>query len=334
MSSDSHPRCAATSRIAAWGACLLVASPIAVPMLAGAGIADWASGPAGSSSQLTVSTFHSGTSVPTLTGLEGSHSVPALSRRTSDDEGESRFRSLAIDEPWRLASLEMAALQRARKDVSLDLADTGRRVIRSLGQALSAPEVALGLIELLPNQSGQWVDLKVSNPGTGALELLGVNLHLQVADSGPASEGGFGTINGPNITAVDLVTGTLFASNNRGGTASAPASAQAGLWTVVTDSGSVLLPGGATVTLARVQFDTIGVSPDRAYPLILALDVPSEGISAASTFVGVGGALTTIQYSVGTVVVPEPAWTTVGVGLGLGAVALVRRRRPAFSARG
>jgi hypothetical protein len=276
--------------------------------------------------RLTVSSLANSTAVPTLTGLESLHVVSGRALDPDRFAGLGTVEGWGPTEPVRLAQEEFDRLSQARLRSQVDLLDAGERVVRSLAAGLTSPEVALGVIQLLPNTPDQWVNLTVNNPSGSPMQFSALNLNLQVADSGPSSEGGFGSVDGPNITLVDLVTGTLFAGNNTG-TAVGGGSSQAGLWTVATDSGSVTLGAGSSALLARVRFDTTGLPTTQPWSFILGLDVPSENILTASTFVGPLGGLTTIQYSPGQIVVPEPEWTLAAVGTALAAVAVGRRLR-------
>lgn len=181
--------------------------------------------------------------------------------------------------------------------------------------------VQVGSHALLPNTADQWITLTVRNDSASAVAVSGLNFNFQVADSGPGSEGGFGTIDGPNITGVDLVTGTLFGSNNTGTTAAEGNPPQAGLWTVTTQTGTVSLGAGQTATLGRVQLSTVGFTAAASWTLSLRAGPPG-GLQDATAFLqpGTGGEVTSleVQFTEGLVVVPEPWAMSLASALGLG----------------
>lgn len=199
------------------------------------------------------------------------------------------------------------------------------------GDGATLFEVQLGTIHLEREQAGQWVTLQVRNLSDQALSVSGLNLNLQVADTGPASEGGRGVINGPNIQAVELGVGTLFDGNHTG-TQSGGGSAQAGQWSVTTASGPVLVGAKATVSLARVQFTTMGLPAEGgSWPLTLSLAFPADPESYPTSLVGSLGEEWVVGSTPGTlVVVPEP-WAIGGFAAGglavfAGVRRLIRRR--------
>jgi len=84
-------------------------------------------------------------------------------------------------------------------------------------------------------------------PVTGGVAVSGVNFNAEVANGGTANGG----TPGPVITNVNLVSGTIFASNNSGqqNATSFPSQVYSGL--VITNSGTV----NTTGTLATMTFD-------------------------------------------------------------------------------
>jgi hypothetical protein len=182
--------------------------------------------------------------------------------------------------------------------------------------------VEVGTHRLMPNQPGQWVSLIARNESSSAVALAGLNFNVQIADSGPVSEGGFGFINGPNITQVDLVTGTLFAGNHTGTTAAAGNAQQAGLWTVATLTGTVSIGPGQVITLARVEIDTGGFHTEESWTLSLTAGVPG-GLQSTTSFVqlGEGGMVDAVdvRFNPGSVMVPEPRSVAGVAALGLAA---------------
>lgn len=189
--------------------------------------------------------------------------------------------------------------------------------------------VDVGTHRLQADQAGQWVTLQVRNESGVAVLLGGLNFSLQIADSGPSSEGGFGLLDGPNITQVDLVTGTLFSGNHTGTSTAAGNVAQAGLWTVTTAAGTVSIAPGAVATLARVELSTEGFVGDRSWEVSLMAGPPG-GLLSSSSFVQVGldGAVQTIdlRFNPGLVAIPEPGAVAACVAGGLLGWAWWRRR--------
>src|SRR5262245_47437704 len=103
--------------------------------------------------------------------------------------------------------------------------------------------VQVGDHNLLPNLPGQTIQIFV----TGGGAIAGVSLNVQVADGYPDVPGS--ATDGPDITGIDLVTGTIFAANNTGATD--PGSVdQVGLRNITTSANTVPADGIlATLTL-------------------------------------------------------------------------------------
>jgi len=77
------------------------------------------------------------------------------------------------------------------------------------GQGDSMSQIVVGTHVLEPDTPGQMIPIYV----TGGWPVQGLNFDIQVADGGPAAGG---AISGPAITAVDLLTDTIFAADNTG----------------------------------------------------------------------------------------------------------------------
>jgi hypothetical protein len=177
--------------------------------------------------------------------------------------------------------------------------------------------ISVGDIALLPDMSGQQVDIRIDNAGSllsvGALEFA-----IQVADGGPAAGGSFP---GPVIDGVDLLTGTVFEGKSFGGQfISDDSTAQQQFWNVL--SLTAELPSGTGQHLARVTFDTTGFTQG-TWSLSLS------GMAFAETrlldWVGNPIALTIQNGSI--TVVPEPLVSVSVAGLLLGVAAWRHRRQ-------
>jgi hypothetical protein len=157
---------------------------------------------------------------------------------------------------------------------------------------------------LLPNTPGQSVAITISNDGApvplGAFELF-----IQVADGGP--EWAAGSIPGPRIEAVNLLTGTPFESNNLGGQfGSLDNLPQRQFWGVV---GSPTLPTGSDQLLATVTFDTTGFDAGTWDVFLTGSPLPTSRLlnpqSDPYAVTIMNGTLT---------VVPEPSATATAIG--------------------
>ncbi len=178
----------------------------------------------------------------------------------------------------------------------------------SLGIFTSAvfatPIINVGTHQLQPNTAGQTIQLFVSGGDAVAV----VNFAAQIDGGGSAVPGG-GVDVGPVFTNLDLLTGTIFATNNDGhsGVNIYP---QLALSSTITASGSVAADG----LLATLTLDTTGVSSgDYAFLL-------SGTLNGDTDFALIHPTITN-----GTIhVTPEPATMAL---LGLGSLVVLRTRR-------
>ena len=163
--------------------------------------------------------------------------------------------------------------------------------------------INVGNTDLLPNTSGQVVNLFVQNTGVSAIDVAGLSINIQVADSGPPP--GLGSISGPHITGVDILTGTVFQSNNSG-QADAGSVPQFANWTTSTSSGTVSLGAGTTTKLTTVTLDTTGFSSPATWAFNLGNTINGQ----TKYFDSVGNDIlpTIIDGTIS--VVPEPAMVT------------------------
>ncbi|HNQ87785.1 MAG TPA: hypothetical protein PKM73_04030 [Verrucomicrobiota bacterium] len=150
------------------------------------------------------------------------------------------------------------------------------------------PVIVVGIHRLAPDTDGQKVRVFVRGGGS----VQGLNLNAQVADGGVAAGG---QIAGPSVTAVDLITGTVFEGNAIGpdDPGSVP---QLAMRTLTTASGTVVAEG----LLATLTIDTTGFTSG-VYRLALGATAngPTDfaGIPAAITdgWLVVGLRITSIE---------------------------------------
>ena len=116
--------------------------------------------------------------------------------------------------------------------------------------ARATPIIDVGEHELLANTPDQSIQIMVA----GGDDVQGVNFRIQVADGGTHPEVG-GSIDGPVITDIDLMTGTIFDGNHTGQN-SLLSFPQVSVQSITTETGTVPANG----LLATVTFDTTGFS--------------------------------------------------------------------------
>lgn len=109
-----------------------------------------------------------------------------------------------------------------------------------------------GTVSLQPNQANQTVPFSINNTGS-AQSVTGLEFWVQIGDGFHEVPGS--SDNGPNLMAVNLVTGTAFAGNNGGQTDFL--FSQLANSVVATSSGTVTLQPGPNA-LATLTFDTTG----------------------------------------------------------------------------
>ncbi len=170
------------------------------------------------------------------------------------------------------------------------------------GPALAQPIIDVGTHTLQANTPDQIIRIYVS--GGDAVEAL--NFSAQIADGGSAGGGGD---DGPVFTGLDLLGGTIFASNNLGqfGGSLDP---QLAIASTITSSGTV----HADDLLATLTIDTTGVWSG-TYVLKL-----SDTLNGATDFGDVDPTITNGMIQV----VPEPAGLAL---LAVGCLAMPRGRR-------
>jgi hypothetical protein len=139
---------------------------------------------------------------------------------------------------------------------------------------------------------------------TGHDAVQGLNFYAQIADGGPEAGG---VVDGPNITAVDVLSNTIFAPNNEGqqNPGSLP---QLAARTTTTLSGTVDAEG----LLATLTIDTTGFTTG-SWPLKL-----TGTLNGSTDFAGLP-----ISITDGSISLPEPGFVSTVIGIGL----MLRRRR-------
>lgn len=175
--------------------------------------------------------------------------------------------------------------------------------------AAQGASIIVGSQALLPNTPGQTIAISVVGVSP-ADDVQGLNFNIQVADGGP--EGG-GSVDGPAITAVDIVgPGTIFNANNTG-QVGGPLVPQIAGATTTTNSGTVTANG----ILGFITFDTTGFNVGEGpWPLLM-----SNTLNGPTDFAGVQIDITDGQLLL---VVPEPlSGMLAAVGI---ALMLVRGR--------
>ena len=152
-------------------------------------------------------------------------------------------------------------------------------------QTSTVPSVVVGNHVLAPGLPGQTVQIFVTNSNTGGFQIDGTDVSAAVADGGPT----YGGVAGPQFPStppaapgVDLITGTIFASNH-GDQQNIDVFPQYYHGGITTSSGTV----NANGLLATLTFDTTGIAPG-IYSLKLAhFKPPLAGPSGNDTDLGV-----------------------------------------------
>ena len=192
--------------------------------------------------------------------------------------------------------------------------------------ALGAEFIYIDLPEviMLPNQPNQTFDVYLGD-FEGTFLVNGIGFNIQVADGGPEVPGG--SIRGPAITAVDLFTGTVFASpHNNGNSGSGqivPQVYERGTMTEWTPQGLATVSLQSGFKVATVTLDTTGVNSGLFVLTLNTLNGPTK-----YTTLGLDLHLALFDGSVS--IMPEPVLSGLVMGTALGAFAgfcAVRRRR-------
>jgi hypothetical protein len=171
----------------------------------------------------------------------------------------------------------------------------------AVSSASGALFIEVGDIVALPDQGAQSFSLYVRNTGSEPVAVYGLALNLQIADSGPPSRGGLGSIEGPAISGLNIIDGTRFELNNTGQMNGAGGLQFANASTTV-PSDPIIFAAGEQALLAKFVIDTTGFSDPAAWELRIAdtQNGPSSFFSAVGDYIipeMIDGLLT---------VVPEP----------------------------
>ncbi len=185
--------------------------------------------------------------------------------------------------------------------------------------AVNSLTIDLPELNLNPNEANQSFDITIANGGA-ALAVTGIGFNIQVADGGPSIPApNTGTIDGPEITAVDVFTGTAFASNNNGpGGTGGIVGGQFFERTTLTSSGTVEIPSG-TSKIATVTFDTTGFFNG-------TFDLTMNTLNGPTKFTTTGGDEIPTLLNGSLTIVPEPGTTALWASLGLAGLVAARRR--------
>jgi len=178
-----------------------------------------------------------------------------------------------------------------------------------------AATISVGDHDLFANRAGQSVEIYVS----GGEAVQAMNFRVQVADGGPEVPGG--TVDGPAITDLDIVNGTIFDGNHTTVVVEGESGGPYPQWegrTVTTSSGTVSADG----LLGTVTLDTTGFSRGESWDLII-IDTAN---GTSTELIGNEG-LIPFSINPGTInLVPEPPVFVQLLGLAAAILPLWLRR--------
>ena len=171
--------------------------------------------------------------------------------------------------------------------------------------SLATPAIDVGTHVLHPDTANQTIQLFITD-ALADTQAQGLNLRVQIADGG--FEAG-GSILGPMINQVDILTGTIFDANNTGqiDNLSLP---QIFVQTTTTATGTV----GADGLLATFNFDTTGIMSG-TYAFMLA-----DTLDGSTNLGGLS-----VDITNGWIQVHNPEPTTLAILLAGSAFAVWRR---------
>lgn len=155
--------------------------------------------------------------------------------------------------------------------------------------------ITVGNHVLLPNTPNQTITLSVS----GGEEVAGLDLFVQIGDGGAFAGGANST---PVFQNVDIITGTIFGSNNSGQSVDSTQASHPLIWDTgtTTNTGTVAASG----LLATITVNTTGFLTG-SLPLIITGVDPQDG-PFDTVLRDSGGAAIALTVTNGSVSVPEP----------------------------
>jgi hypothetical protein len=181
--------------------------------------------------------------------------------------------------------------------------------------------IDVGNIPLTPGASGQQVSIFLRNDGA-PVQAAGLDLVLEIGDGGPDAGG---TIDGPDITGVNLASG-IFGPNNLGVSGDPANTGQLQFWTTASNPGPMVNSGDNL--LAIITFDATGFGAgsgpwdfkliDTHFGDTVLNDPNSQPLS--------------VTINNGSIAVPEPSQYAAAGGIICLLWAAFRRRRSRHSA--
>lgn len=167
--------------------------------------------------------------------------------------------------------------------------------------------IVVGEHELLPDTPNQTIPIMV----TGGDSVQGLNFRFQVADGGTHPQAG-GSIIGPSISDIDLMTGTIFDGNNTGQNDLLKLP-QIWVQSITASANTVVADG----LLATVTVDTTGFMTGDEFELRIG-----DTLDSATDFAGVPVDITDGMLRIG---IPEPTGVVMMI-TGLALLCTARRR--------
>jgi hypothetical protein len=164
----------------------------------------------------------------------------------------------------------------------------------------------LGNIVLQPEQGNQQVDLIIQNTDSNPLDnIFGLNFALQIADGA----------SGPQVNGVSLYFGNSIFSSYSANQIDQGSTTRSVFYGIDAGGTPVSLPAQSSTLLARLTFDTTGVSGPSGPYAIAASDVGP--IHSSTSYVLIGGSTRPIDTLLnGTItIVPEPTSSTLMASL-------------------
>jgi len=194
----------------------------------------------------------------------------------------------------------------------------------ALGMTVAKGQVVLtvGTIDVPAESAAYSIDLFVNNTSGAPVAVASLDFGIATAEAGP------------KIGTVDLLTGTVFASDNNG--VFAYVEGDHGKGYALTEAppsgpnplGNIFLPTGLT-KIATVSFNTVGISPG-VYTLSLTGSggsLPDTDYSIPSSFDPLGMSVFNGSLNVTAAPVPEPEEMALGSVVALVAWGALRRFR-------